>query len=69
MSNACRRSSSAGWSDIAGHPLEKALMARAMTRMAVSSDTTDSSIIAIFAQVFTGRVSVGLNAVAFVNDR
>ena len=44
-------------------------MARAITRIAASNDTKDSSIIAIFAQVLTGRLSVGLNAVAFVNDR
>ena len=33
------------------------------------SDSTDSAIIAIFAHAWTGNVSVGLNAVAFVNDR
>ena len=45
------------------------LMARAITRIAVTNDTTDSTIIVIFAHVCTGRVSVGLNAVAFVNAR
>ena len=45
------------------------LIARAITMIAVSSDSTDSAIIAIFAHAWTGNVSVGLNAVAFVNDR
>jgi hypothetical protein len=62
------RPSSAAWSDIRDYP-GKTLMALAITRIAASSDTNDSSIIAIFAQVLTGRLSVGLNAVAFVNDR
>ena len=47
----------------------RTLTARATTRIAVTSDTTDSAIMAIFAQVLTGSVSVGLNAVALVNDR
>ena len=33
------------------------------------NEITDSTIIVIFAQIFTGNVSVGLKAVAFVNDR
>ena len=45
------------------------LIARAMTRMAVINEITDSTIIVIFAQIRTGKVSVGLKAVAFVNDR
>ena len=45
------------------------LIARAITRIAVTSEITDSAIMAIFGQVRTGRVSVGLNAVAFVNER
>ena len=45
------------------------LIARATTRIAVISEITDSDIIAIFAHVRTGSVSVGLNAVAFVNER
>lgn len=47
----------------------RTLTARATTRIAVTSDTTDSTIMVIFAHVFTGSVSVGLNAVALVNDR
>ena len=35
----------------------------------MSREIDDSAIIVIFAQVRTGSVSVGLNAVAFVNDR
>ena len=45
------------------------LIARAMTRMAVINEITDSTNIVIFAQIRTGKVSVGLKAVAFVNDR
>jgi hypothetical protein len=45
------------------------LMARAITMIAVTSESTDSAIIAILAQGWSGNVSVGLNAVAFVNDR
>jgi hypothetical protein len=44
-------------------------MARAMTRMAMTSDRLAWTIIDSFAQRRTGRVSVGLNAVALVNDR
>jgi hypothetical protein len=40
-----------------------------MTRMAVINEITDSTIIDIFAQIRRGKVSVGLKAVAFVNDR
>ena len=47
----------------------KMLTARATTSTTVPSDTTDCSIIAIFAQRTNGKVSVGLNAAALVNDR
>ncbi len=47
----------------------KMLTARAMTNTTVPSETTDCSIIVIFAQRASGSVSVGLNAAAFVNDR
>ena len=47
----------------------KMLIARAITMIAVRSDSTDSAIIAIFAHAWMGNVSVGLNAVAFVNER
>lgn len=43
--------------------------ARATTRIATVNEMPASSIIVIFAQVAIGRVSVGLNAVAFVNAR
>lgn len=46
----------------------RTLTARAITRAAVTSDTADSSIIASFVHRVIGIVSVGLNAVAFVND-
>jgi hypothetical protein len=49
--------------------LGRMLIARATTRIAVSSETIDCSIIVIFAHVVTGNVSVGLNAVEFVNAR
>ena len=42
------------------------LTARAMIITAITSDSADWTIIAIFAHRFTGRVSVGLNAVALV---
>ena len=45
------------------------LTARAITMIAVISEIMDSSNIVIFAQVRTGSVSVGLNAVALVNAR
>ncbi len=45
------------------------LIARAITRMAVTKETADCTSIVIFAHVRTGSVSVGLNAVAFVNAR
>jgi hypothetical protein len=45
------------------------LIARAITMIAVMSDRTDSANMAIFAHAWTGNVSVGLNAVAFVNER
>src|SRR4029079_6387743 len=44
------------------------LIARAITMIAVMSDRTDSASMAIFAQAWMGNVSVGLNAVAFVNE-
>src|SRR5262249_36913423 len=47
----------------------RTLIARAITMIAVTSESTDSTIIAIFAHGWRGGVSVGLNAVAFVNDR
>lgn len=43
--------------------------ARAMTRPTVISDTADWIIIIILAQWENGKVSVGLNAVALVNER
>ena len=45
------------------------LTARAMTNRPISSDTADSTIIVIFAQMAMGSVSVGLKAVAFVKPR
>lgn len=45
------------------------LIARAITRIAVISEITASAIIVILAHIRTGSVSVGLNAVAFVNER
>lgn len=44
------------------------LMARARTIATVASATADCSIIASLAQRDNGMVSVGLNAVALVND-
>jgi uncharacterized membrane protein len=44
-------------------------MARAITRMAITSDVIACTIIVSLAHRMTGRVSVGLNAVALVNDR
>jgi hypothetical protein len=45
------------------------LIALATTRIAITSDNPDCAIIVIFALVRTGRVSVGLNAAAFVKAR
>ncbi|MDT5036050.1 MAG: hypothetical protein QOE03_1235 [Micromonosporaceae bacterium] len=45
------------------------LTARATSSATVNSDTTDSAAIVSFAQRDNGSVSVGLNAVALVNDR
>ena len=45
------------------------LTARATTSATVTSDTADSDSIVNFAQRDNGSVSVGLNAVALVNDR
>ena len=44
------------------------LTARATTSTASINDSADSIIIANFAQRVSGITSVGLNAVAFVND-
>ena len=44
------------------------LTARAMTRAAVTREIADCSIIDSFAHFDNGMVSVGLNAVALVND-
>ena len=51
-----------------GHRQGSTLTARAMTRMAVTSDTADCSIIATLAQRDSGIVSVGLKAAALVNE-
>ena len=47
----------------------KMLMARDTTRATVTSDTVDWVIIVSLAHSDIGSVSVGLNAVALVNDR
>ena len=44
-------------------------MAREMTSRPITSDVAASIIIVSLAQVLTGKVSVGLNAVALVNAR
>jgi hypothetical protein len=44
------------------------LTARAATNKTVSADMTDSNIISIFAVRLSGITSVGLNAMALVND-
>jgi uncharacterized membrane protein len=44
-------------------------MPRATTRIAFTSDSADWTIIVSLAHRLTGRVSVGLNAVALVNAR
>jgi hypothetical protein len=44
-------------------------MARAAAIAMVASEMTDSTIISIRADVVIGGVSVGLNAVAVVNER
>ena len=43
--------------------------ARAITSATVASDTADCESMPILAHRVIGTVSVGLNAVAFVNDR
>ena len=43
------------------------MIENAITRIAMSREMEDSAIIVILAHVRTGSVSVGLNAVAFVN--
>jgi len=45
------------------------LTAPVTTKTAVSSDTAVGIIVIILTQALTGRVSVGLNALALVNDR
>jgi hypothetical protein len=47
----------------------RTLTARATTSATVTSETHDCASIAIFAHRDSGRVSVGLKAVALVNDR
>ena len=44
------------------------LTARAITKTAMSSDTSDCTSIVSFAHRDMGITSVGLNAIAFVND-
>jgi hypothetical protein len=44
----------------------RTLMARAITRIAITSDRVDWTIMVSLAHRWTGRVSVGLNAVALV---
>ena len=44
----------------------RTLMARAITRIAMTSDKVDWTIMVSLAHRLTGRVSVGLNAVALV---
>lgn len=44
-------------------------MALAITRIAITSDSADWTIMVSLAQRRTGRVSVGLNAVALVKAR
>ena len=55
----CRRGSYPG----------RTLMARAITRIAITSDSAAWTIMVSLAHRRTGRVSVGLNAVALVNAR
>jgi len=45
------------------------LTARAITNTTVTSDTNDWASMVSFAHRVSGIVSVGLNAVALVNDR
>jgi SulP family sulfate permease len=45
------------------------LIARASTRIAITSDNAAWTIMVSLAHLRTGRVSVGLNAVALVNAR
>ena len=45
------------------------LTARATTRSATSSEITSSAIIMSLAQDLIAETSVGLNAIAVVNDR
>ena len=50
-------------------PHFRMLIARAATISASTRLAAASTIISTFAQWLSGSVSVGLNAVAFVNDR
>ena len=52
--------------DVGGQP--RMFTARATTRIASTSETEDSMVMANFAHLESGMTSVGLNAVAFVND-
>ena len=54
---------------LAGFYPGRTLMALAMTRIAITSDSDAWTIMVSLAHRLTGRVSVGLNAVALVNDR
>ena len=44
-------------------------MAFAITRVAITSEVPDCTIMSILAQRLTAETSVGLNAVAVLNDR
>ena len=55
------------WAVRPSHPY-RMLIAREITSTASVSETADWAIIVIFAQVFSGSVSVGLKAVAVVNE-
>ena len=50
-------------------PQLRTLTARAMTSTAISNDTADCTSMSIFAHRDIGITSVGLNAVALVNER
>jgi hypothetical protein len=49
-------------------PYLKMLTARAATSRTVTAETADSDNISIFARRVSGIVSVGLNAIEFVNE-
>jgi hypothetical protein len=69
----CPRRCSPPWMTICGGSRTtgylRMLTARATTRTTVTSDTADCSSMVIFAQRDSGITSVGLKAVALVNDR